>query len=353
MPVLGSRRLRLCQMQNLLAVVRPSMAGCAVFCLAGLSYCLQAGAAGDGAWYEGDLSVNRTFGTTSYDIKLTEHYVDAPRVVELTSFLEFPFDCYVLGLQLGAGGSFWRGKPWEVRLLAWRSVSDPTGVMADEDHYLVPEYDWNIFLSSTESDASLGAYAVDANARVALAIGPDFSFGCLAGYRYLDLSYDISGIRGWYLDESLTRVHLDGYAGVKVLDYRVRYALPYFGVLAEIRVPRTFSLDIEAAYSGSASATDHDDHIVRRKASDGHCDGNAVFVALNALWIRGVHPAVGLAWGADAEAVRIRTEGSQDQVFYGDDPGTEDDETGLRFEGIEDRIEFTCQTLSLFAGLRF
>ncbi len=271
------------------------------------------------------------------------------------SELDFPLDVFMGNLKVTIGGEYRDGGLWSAELEVAKNINGPGNSMKDSDWMSFGHYGAPRKVSFTESDAQLDALILDMNGGISFLVQPNFTLKGLLGYRYQNFSYEIFGVRGWQLNQNLERVYYSGYQDVNVLDYKVSYYQPYLGLLTSIKnLSSTISVDAKFAFSPIALATDHDDHILRNKQMKGSCRGNSFIGKLTAIWIpRQAKSRLSWSVKAGLEFVGIKTSGEQDQNWYGDDPLTEEDDTGLRLRGISERITNRSERILLQIGCQF
>ena len=300
-----------------------------------------------------NLGVEKMLGHTKYRIHFGENVPDVGYVFG-ESELKFPLEVLLAGFDLRVGSTSETRRSWAVALGLRKRIHDPVGTMEDSDWVGAPAIGFLQKLSFTESDADADALILDLKGHIALLESPSFSLNFMLGYMYQEFSYEIFGVSGWQLDDELQRFYFDVFEGVNVLDYDVSFKLPYFGVSASLGGSSGTSLEGEFAFSPRASANDRDDHILRGKLSEAQCTGIAFTAGANATWTF-VSSAGGPSWwlGFGGELLSTSTDGKQVQFFYADDPGSEGDETGLMFRGIDDKISSRQYKGSVQFGARF
>lgn len=302
----------------------------------------------------GSLCTYRTFGHTDYEISITEFVPEAGTDYSLESELEFPLDTFMAGVDVSISGEFLANTPWSLNLDLRKNLNDPSNSMDDTDRIGIPAQNIWVTISSTESEAELSALILDVNWTLGFIRHADFTLGGMLGYRYHDFSFEIFGVKGWQLDENWARVYFDELQGVNVLDYDVTYHMPYIGLAGELNAPPKLALSGRIAYSPETRAEDRDDHILRNKLATSDCDGTSVMASIKGILFLS-EPGQGLLWhvALGGEIVKIDTDGHQDQTWYGDDPISEEDDTGLRIGGIDDTMTSSFQTVSVSVGCTF
>ena len=91
------------------------------------------------------------------------------------------------------------------------------------------------------------------------------------------------------------------------------------------------------------------------KASKSDCKGKCTMYSLGIMTdFTLIADKIGLTLIASYEGANISTIGKQDQRFFGDDPGTpDDDETGLELNDINTKINSEQSMYRLQVGIRF
>ncbi|MCM8789395.1 MAG: omptin family outer membrane protease [Candidatus Omnitrophica bacterium] len=159
-------------------------------------------------------------------------------------------------------------------------------------------------------------------------------FGLLLGYRYEKFKHDIIGVTDLFTGET-------SYSGVRVLDYEVKYHIPYFGLNFQYfkdmvnRELDNWGVNIQACVSPYVTAKDLDYHLLRNKLSRGDTSGYALMLGLSSF----LKSKSNLLWQFGIGYTGIRTKGKQNQYWYGDDPSTPGDDTGTSIDGIGLKIK--------------
>jgi outer membrane protease len=271
-------------------------------------------------------------GVTSYEIDFpVDGYTGRSK-------LEFPFGNWLTGGNILVGYY-----PFYLNFQGWTNISKKrTGDMKDKDwldSYLV---------SSTESDADAQMVILDARLLYNFWQGDnpwgDLSnifqkgrAGFLIGYKYENFKHDIIGVKDSFTGES-------SYLGQKVLDYEVKYHMPYLGlnwcyfkdvVDKDIQSLDTWGVNVQVCGSPYVRAEDRDDHILRNKVSKGKAKGYGLLMGLN-TFLKAKNNWIGRL-GLDYTG--ILADGKQNQYWYGNDPAGPGDETGSSIEDINLQIE--------------
>lgn len=300
-----------------------------------------------------NFSTRKMSGYTKFHIQGTDYYPPIGSDVKWESELEFPLDVFLVGAGMSLKESFKTGERWGVNLGAAKSINHPSDCMKDSDWIGAPEYNLREKISFTESDAELKALFICLEGRFALATHPAFTLELLGGYEYRDFSFEIFGVRGWQgFQEKI--VYFDTLQGVNVLDYQVRYHILYVGLATGLQILPKLSLEARGAYSPYVKAKDHDDHILRHKTFDGDCNGWGLKAGADLRWI--VFKTSGKSnWfmGLGFDLMKIDADGAQDQSWYGDDPVSEEDDTGKKLTGIKEEVTSKQTTIHAQIGYQF
>jgi hypothetical protein len=271
-------------------------------------------------------------GQTSYEIDFPwDGYTGRSK-------LEFPFGSWLSGGNILVGNS-----PFYFNFQGWTNISEKTnGDMKDKDW--IDSY----LFSSTESDADAQIVILDANLLYNFWQGDnpwgDFAkifqrgkTGFLVGYKYENFNYDIIGVRDLFTGESY-------YLGQKVLDYEVKYHIPYLGlrwdyfgdgVNSDIQFLDTWGISVQICGAPYIRAKDRDDHILRNKVMEGKTKGYGLLIGLNTV----LKTKKNWTWRLGLDYTKILTDGKQSQYWYGNDPAGPGDETGSRIEDINLHID--------------
>jgi len=251
------------------------------------------------------------------------------------SKLEFPLGNWLYGGEFSIGR-----KP----LFLSFAIYDEMWQKAHKD---MEDKDWidDLLWSHTKSDAEVKIDIWDASLKYRIWEGENFwkewggknkkgKIDLVGGYRYERFKYRILGIRDVLGGGS-------SHEGEEVLDYKVEYYLPYFGVEGSYTTPvnnpkikflKNWGLGMKLVFSPYAKAKDRDDHVLRNKLSHGDCKGWAAHVALNLF----LEMQKNWSFNLGIDYLSVDTEGEQSQYWYGDDPLSPGvDDTGTSVEDID------------------
>lgn len=228
------------------------------------------------------------------------------------SELEFPLDSYVGKVNASLG----KKSVWSIDLSLAKNLTKETGKMKDSDWE--PVYIWSTGervqekTIYSESDTEMNALFFDLIGKYyffseAGSSGVAGSIGVVGGYKYQNLSFDISNVNQW----SPIGIYSPVYVRGKALTYEITYHIPYAGLAVDWSSPDKFSLNLLGAY-GKAYSKDEDDHILRSKRSTAKADGP--FYSLKAEG--SVSLSRKLALILALEYLKIDVKGKQKQVWY-------------------------------------
>lgn len=253
------------------------------------------------------------------------------------SELEFPLDSTVGGVS----ASLDQKGVWSIDLSLSKNITEKTGKMKDSDWITfrdlsTGEIERGLIIYS-ESDTDMDALFLDISGRYYLLKKVKTSLGIIIGYRYQNLSFDISN-----LDQIDTLGGHDFIPG-KVATYEVIYNIPYGGMAFDIRPSSKFSLNFIGTY-GLASADDKDDHILRSKRSTSESDGP--FYSFKAKGNLSLSQRLSVQ--VALEYLKIETDGKQTQTWYAT---TREAPAGTTISDIDYRAE--SEQLYLWAGIRY
>lgn len=301
-----------------------------------------------------NLGLGKMFGHTLYRIRLDEEFLTGVSGTSAESLLRFPLEVMIAELEMSVRSSSQSLTVWDIAVGLRRSVYDPVGIMEDSDWLSDPERGFHGRIASTESDAEADVFVIDVGGGLELLRSRNVTVKWMLGYMYQDFSYEILGVSGWMLDEDYERTYFDAFGGVNVLDYQVSYRIPYLGIATSLLPSRELVIDARLTFSPLVSAYDRDDHILRHKSAEGGCRGTSLAGAVHATWTI-ASPERGPSWSLrlGGECLRTDTDGEQAQFFYGDDPGSLGDETGLGTEGIDLEINSRQYRVMLQLGASF
>gem|GEM_PF-4266050 len=165
------------------------------------------------------------------------------------------------------------------------------------------------------------------------------SCGLRAGYSYYSFTYSGYDTLQVTTGSENSGIFVPGH----VIYYKVDYRSWYAGLEYRLELLRRMYLFANLDYSPKVRVKDKDDHLLRYKLSRGNCTGEGVSISLSAMYM------LAHGWCAYVDGIygRIRTDGVQDQVWYGDDPGTAFNETGYAIIGIDQDIDLDLRYIGI------
>lgn len=300
-----------------------------------------------------DLSLKKMSGYTDYHIEMVEGYIT------WQSILAFPLDGYKLSLNASYVKHPFKDPKKDLRfeMLYARYIINPKEAMVDSDY---GEYEAGLITekwvwSATKSTAKASINEISGKTRIGMDLGNSIYGALVLGYRYLKCSYDIFGIDGWQQPEYGGEIYyFNIYQNDNVLDYRISYHLPLAGVKLDVGASDNAMLSGEILWHPMSKVNDYDDHILRKKTATSQCHGGGWGASVSAKILLGRFKNMDILVGTGFEMLRVSATGEQQQVFYGDDPGTIDyDETGLAFTDIDNTINLKQQAIGFFMETRF
>ncbi|PKK83468.1 MAG: hypothetical protein CVT49_08590 [candidate division Zixibacteria bacterium HGW-Zixibacteria-1] len=222
--------------------------------------------------------------------------------------------------------------------------------MKDTDWYTIVGYG-DLQISYTESDAKFSYITIDFEIMRRIYSMNNAHTYILAGFRSQMLDYDIKGFKGrqiYFIDDT-TYDYIDIYGDVRALSYKVSYLSPMAGFYYDLGIGETSSLNLMAAYM-LTFADDYDYHILRNKYSEAHGTGNGFYSKLNFQYSSiDANQSYKPFFSIYAEFFTTKISTGQTQEWYGDDPISEEDDTGNVIEDIPHEIT----TLQFHIGLSF
>jgi len=279
-------------------------------------------------------------GHTTYHIKFISFDQERESDVKSDSELEFPLDVFMLTGDVGLEGKLKSGNPWVIKLATSKNITHPGGYMKDSDWIAIPKNNISTKFSYTESDAELDAFIICLEGRLGLIRKTKVDIDFVGGYEYQNLSFEILGVRGWQDYELSERIYFDAYPDTNVLDYEIKYKIPYLGAAVHYQAIPRLNWETLLVFSPYAQASDHDDHLLRFKTGDSECSGWALKAGTDLQWkIFTTSTSSNWYLTFGFHYIRISTRGTQTQNWYGDDPASPDfDDTGGRVAGLNQKI---------------
>jgi len=307
-------------------------------------------AAAADVWIKPELGMQT--GTTDFELTLEQR--SNGQDLRVRSLLEWPVNFWLVGLSAGTSlDAFRAADRWLVEGRLDTNLGDAHGKMADSD-----------WISSRSENIRPTRFAFTQSKTESFALLTELTLGyrfggmferhhlnvdLLAGMRGEYYSLTAMGAKGSYLDENLDPVKIEIPERTDAADYRVLHLLPFVGCRF-VMEPWTFiRVPIAVRVHGLVSYS-HDDHVLRRKEAYGNAHGTAVSASI-APELAIVGP---LSVGFSGEAFHLTSvSGVLKQEFYGDDPGTPEDERGSSVPNADFAVKSTRFQLMVFGKLSF
>lgn len=201
----------------------------------------------------------------------------------------------------------------------------------DDPHYGYAAHDGVDIYSKSETLSKASIMTMDL--RVFPLASRYAAVGFFAGYENQDMSYNTFNVQqtGYGPWAPLFTVNVAGPTSTYSLDSEF-FSL---GLTWRLKAGDRASLTVDTAYIPHAKVTDIDDHLRRYRESRVTSDGTGNMISMNAKF------SLTPRWfvSSSCSRVRISTDGTQDQFWYGNDPATATDDTGTTINGIDAEIE--------------
>ncbi|MFQ6007673.1 MAG: omptin family outer membrane protease [Candidatus Zixiibacteriota bacterium] len=306
-----------------------------------------------------DPFISHNFGYTEYIMEWSG-YLATPidtGLYFLKSELEFPLDVIMLGAKIGLHSTKETLYAWSIEAGYCTNLDDPGGIMKDHDWETVKRvidgetvYYWGQVekFSYTESSADMKSTQLTLEGFLRVMHKTSFSLDLWGGFRYQKIEQNIAGYQGWQLlrDSAVAR-EITVYSSEPALFYWVTYKSPFLGLRSGFKLGTKVQFAAQAAFA-PVWVSDYDDHLIRNKIATASITGSGLisgasihFDLANPATFK---PTVSLT----SDLVYLHASGNQTQKWYGDDPLTEEDDTGTVLPGIPHDIN----TLQLNVGLR-
>ncbi|MEW6686484.1 MAG: hypothetical protein AB1393_09825 [Candidatus Edwardsbacteria bacterium] len=232
------------------------------------------------------------------------------------------------------------------------ALSHPKEAVLDSDYWTAENYNVKWVWSNLSSTSKIKVSDLNAVSSMKFFLLTDLWGSLLLGYRYFRASYRLYGITGWQQWEyDGPIVYFDTLQNVNICDYRLSYHLPYLGSRLEIGE----NIVGEFFWTPWARTNDEINLLLRYKKGMANIKGKGWGGSIKGvLEIKKFSGGQKILTGGGYELVRVNTKGTQEQNFYGDDPGTPDEnETGVCFFNIPDEIKLKQQSFNIFVSYTF
>ncbi len=270
----------------------------------------------------------------------------------IKSELDFPLDVTMAGAQVGLGSSPQMNYDWSVMIGYYTNTNDPNDLMIDGDWAYDPTPgSVNGQFSYTESHVAMDATLLTFEARRSLYFREKWVLGVTAEFRYQKFQQDVLDFTGWYIDGN-GQEFTQSYDSLCLI-YEVIYKIPAAGFYLTVKPTNGFSFTTRLL-GAVVSAKDEDDHILRYRLATASGTGSGIIGGFGARFDIGkgeqrLRPFI----EADGEYLSLTVKTSGDQVWYGDDPVTPEDDTGDELHSIPHNFYSRQYQIRLRAGLSF
>ena len=294
-----------------------------------------------------------------YSGNTTEMLHGMPGIVKTKSQLDYPVPLAGGEIDLGIKNRYNNPKKFALFLGTQYSFIDPVAEMRDRDWISFEYFNlYNAPFSDTKSKSTGWNYKIYSEIRTEVIRTEPLKFGAGIGYDYLKYSYNIWGLEGtqWAYDtlgnmvaETTFSVSEDTLALEYDLTMKGFYVLGWAGYKVHDILYCQLVMKFSPLFSVRAV-----DHHVLRKFKITETGVNGLYLSANidvepsldfSVWKTRWIPFIDIRYEkADFPDVE------SDQNFYGDDPGSSNDETGLEIKNIPSSIKFDVWTINI--GLR-
>jgi hypothetical protein len=311
-----------------------------------------------------DPFISHNFGYTEYVMEISG-YLATPTDTGpyfLSSKLEFPLDAIMLGAKIGLHSTKETLYAWSIEAGYFTNLDDPGGAMKDHDWETVKRviggdtvYYWGQVekFSYTESSAKMKTTQLTLDAFLCVLHKSNFSLDLWGGFRYQKIEQDITGYKGWWLWRDSSVADTVPQSGTEpALFYRVTYKSPHLGLRSNIKLTPKVGFTAQAAFA-PVWVSDFDNHLLRFKKASADITGSGVNSGASIHLNLGNGPKLKPLIILTSELVYFHASGNQTQEWYGDDPMTEEDDTGYVRPGIPHEINTFQLNVGLRVGLIF
>jgi hypothetical protein len=303
--------------------------------------------------YSVNFTGRKVSGYTEYHIKFPDNGFEGHSV------LAFPLDGYSGGVSISWKKMITKGKgqSYGFDYSMETYFTQPKEAMADSDWVTFvgnddPANRW--VFSATESNAELTSFGFNCRANYSFPMNQFVACVLGVGYRYQSYYYDIRGLSGWQEDAYYHYFVLpEYYEGLNVLDYKVKYHLPYLGLDINLKNKEGMNLILGVNYY-LAWASDFDDHLLRYLNAESHCSGSGYTLSgATKIKVFAFNDGGSLFFGGSYNLTSIKTTGTQEQRQYGDYVDTPEEEIITTYSGIDNTISLKQTTISAMVEYQF
>lgn len=309
------------------------------------------GADSTGYTFAGELM--KFSGQTSYTMEIAG-FDTAGNYVQAKSYLEFPLDGFLLGLEAGYQAVSLNKVNWSLQFGLYRNINNPSGFFIDRDWY-TGETEVGYFdgkFSDTQSDVKINHLLMNLSFRKRLFGTYKYCLYFSSSIRYQRISFDAVNIKGRQIniweDPTFTSIYVD--TSIYAMYYRITYTSPILGMQFDYYPSEWATLILNTSYM-AAYGSDYDDHVLRNRLATASGLGNG-FVSSAKFRFRPISYGP-LYFDISAQYLTLKTSPKQTIKWYGDDPLTDGDDTGLQIKNIPHVIKSTQYNFRFVMGIMF
>lgn len=284
---------------------------------------------------------NFSSGYTSYDIEIPGDSIT------FKSKLEFPIQSFNIGVEFGFYMANSEDYDLEIYAAIYRHMSNTDPSMIDHDWVSINN-GVDLKFSYTESDVMAKNIITLVGIRKHLLKYASGNIKITGGYRFQEISQNVIGAQGWQLDfydinSVRTNISLEG----DCLNYNMKYKSLFGGIIISQQLYKRANLDILLTYSHTFSE-DYDDHLKRNKIATAKGNGSGFYgdVSVNIPLVAN-ESIQKIDLGIKCNLFVSKISAKQSQKWYGDDPITQENDTGVEV----DNITYEANTTQFYFGV--
>jgi hypothetical protein len=232
---------------------------------------------------------------------------DQEILVDIRSELEFPIDATLAGARLRWQPGTGRMPRWSFSAQLLTNLADPGEKTTDRDFVAGRE------VVHSESDPQVDLWFATFASKYLLYTWGRTSFSLVAHFEYQHIEQYIVGFEGW--QKSLfSETKIDISNSDPALDYRVTYVSTQLGASLDHRIVDRLQFEFQSSL-GIVFATDHDNHILRNRISEGDATGLGLNSLIKFDFLPGSLPLPWLSAQVAGGLTYFYAEGGMDQFF--------------------------------------
>jgi outer membrane protease len=266
-----------------------------------------------------------------------------PEIVRIKSQLEYPLDVPMMGGRIDVDVFARKRLDFSVSATVLMDVKDPSGTMLDRDWTNDFEF------SHTDSEVRQWSIYLDLEFAKWVASSDAISFYIVGGVKGQRISQDLIGLEGWQIFDS---TYYFNFMDLPVGLYEISYAMPHIGIMPKYTSGRV-SLDLKAAVA-LVVVSDQDHHLLRNFTAESSGTGRGV---IGRGRFRYDFPAASTQGNVFLELsgdfLTVKAALAETMTWYGDDPVSEEDDTGDEARGVPHEIKSTQYGFGVTVGYRF